>query len=63
MPIDLWVTVHAFSFAKLMLEMYKQAQKKTVRKSKGVQKQLIGKSINEVLTHDADSLFLLRLLI
>ena len=47
-----------FPFAKSMLEMYKQAQKKTVQKSKGVRKQLIGKgtdkSSNEVLSHDAD---------
>ena len=27
--VDLWVTVHGFSFAKSMLEMYKQAQKFT----------------------------------
>ena len=32
MLIDLWVTVCGFSFAKSMLEMYKQAQKKTVQK-------------------------------
>ena len=44
MLIDLWVTVHGFSFAESMLEMYKQAQKKTVQKLKGVRKQLIGKS-------------------
>ena len=58
MIIDLWVTVRGFSFAKSMLEMYKQAQKKSVLKSKGVRKQLIGKSIgkvaNELLSHDAD---------
>ena len=58
MVIDLWVTVRGFSFAKSMLEMYKQAQKKTVQKSKGVRKQLIGKDTgkgsNEVLSHDAD---------
>ena len=41
MLIDLW----GFSFA--MMEMYKQAQKKTVQKSKGVRKQLIGKSTND----------------
>ena len=51
MLIDLWVTVRGFSFAKSMLEMYKQAQKKTVQKSKGVRKQLIGKSTG---TPDAD---------
>ena len=58
MLTDLWVTVHGFSFAKSMMEMYKQAQKKTVQKSKGVQKQLIGKSTgkgtNKLLSHDAD---------
>ena len=58
MIIDLWMTVRGFSFAKSMLEMYKQAQKKTVQKSKGVRKQLIGKGTdkgsNEVLSHDAD---------
>ena len=55
MLIDLWVTVRGFSFAKSMLEMYKQAQKKTVQKSKGVRKQLIGKSTGkELLSHDAD---------
>ena len=58
MVIEMWVTVRGFSFAKSMLEMYKQAQKKTVQKSKGVRKQLIGKDTgkgsNEVLSHDAD---------
>ena len=55
MLIGLWVTVGGFSFAKSMLERYKQAQKKTVQKSKGVRKQLIGKSTGkELLTHDAD---------
>ena len=58
MIIDLWVTVRGFSFAKSMLEMYKQAQKKSVQKSNGVRKQLIGKSTgkvaNELLSHDAD---------
>ena len=58
MLIEMWVTVRGFSFAKSMLEMYKQAQKKTVQKSKGVRKQLIGKDTgkgsNEVLSHDAD---------
>ena len=58
MLIEMWVSVRGFSFAKSMLEMYKQAQKKTVQKSKGVRKQLIGKGTgkgtNEVLSHDAD---------
>ena len=35
---------YGFSFAKSMMEMYKQAQKKTVHKSQGMWKQLIGKS-------------------
>ena len=30
MLIDLWVTIRGFSFSKSMMEMYKQAQKKTV---------------------------------
>ena len=55
MLIEMWVTVRGFSFAKSMLEMYKQAQKKTVQKSKGVRKQLIGKGTgkgtNEILSH------------
>ncbi len=41
---DLWITIRGFSFATSWLEMYKQTQKKTVQKSKGVRKQLIGKS-------------------
>ena len=42
MIIDLWITIRGFSFANSWLEMYKQENKKTVQKSKGVRKQLIG---------------------
>ena len=52
MLIDLWVTIRGFSFSKSMMEMYKQAQKKTVQKSKGVRKQLIGKSTKELPSHE-----------
>ena len=45
--IDLWVTIHGFSFTRSMMEMYKQAQKKTVQKLKGARTQLIGKSTND----------------
>ncbi len=41
MVIELWVTIRGFSFAKSFLEIYKQAKKKTVQKSKGLRKHLI----------------------
>jgi len=43
MICELWITIRGFSFADSWLEMYKQSQKKTVQKSEGVRKQLIGK--------------------
>ena len=41
MLTELWITIRGFSFAKSFLEIYKQANKKTVQKSKGLRKQLI----------------------
>ena len=43
MMVELWVTVRGFAFARHWLEGYKQRQKKSTQKSKGVRKQLIGK--------------------
>ena len=40
MVIELWLTIRGFSFCKSYLEMYKQASKKTVQKSKGLRKKL-----------------------
>ncbi len=40
MIVKLWITIRGFSFAKSFLELYKQANKKTVQKSKGLRKQL-----------------------
>ena len=38
---ELWITIRGFSFARSFLEIYKQANRKTVQKSKGLRKQLI----------------------
>ena len=38
--IELWITICGFSFARSFLEMYKQANKKSVQKSKGLRKKL-----------------------
>ncbi len=51
MICDLWITVRGFSFARSWLEMYKQSQKKTTQKSKGVRKQLIGKGSSSTGNH------------
>ena len=40
MVIELWITIRGFSFARSFLEMYKQLNKKTVQKSKGLRKKL-----------------------
>ena len=40
MVIELWITIRGFSFARSFLEMYKQANKKSVQKSKGLRKKL-----------------------
>ena len=42
MIVDLWVTICGFAFTSMWMEHYKTAQKKTVQKSKGVRKTLIG---------------------
>jgi len=44
MIIELLVMIRGFSFSRSIMEIYKQAQKKSIQKSKGVRKQLIGKS-------------------
>ena len=42
--VELFVTVRGFGFARQWMEGYKQRNKKTTQKSKGVRKQLIGSS-------------------
>ena len=48
MIINLWITIRGFSFAGSWLEMHKQSNKKTVQKSKGIRKHLIGSSSKNV---------------
>lgn len=42
--IEHWVTVRGFSFTSSFMESYKQMCKKTIQKSKGLRKNLIGTS-------------------
>lgn len=44
MVVQHWTTVRGFSFASSFMEKYKQKNKKTVEKSKGLRKNLMGKS-------------------
>ena len=41
MIVDLWIAIRGFSSASGWLEKYKQNNKKTVQKSKGIRKQLV----------------------
>ena len=41
-----WITVRGFSFASGLMEKYKQSQKKTTQKSKGLRKTLDTSSIS-----------------
>ena len=41
MIIDFWITIRGFAFTSAWMERYKQTQKKTVQKSKGIRKTLI----------------------
>ena len=41
-----WVTVRGFSFASAWMENFKQTNKKSIQKSKGIRKQLVGSSSN-----------------
>ena len=41
MLVDHWVTIRGYSFASSYVERYKQKQKKTVQKSKGLRKNLL----------------------
>ena len=43
--VEHWVTNRGFSFASALVEKYKQLHKKTVQKSMGLRKNLIGKSV------------------
>lgn len=38
--VDLYVTVRGFAFAKSCMEMYKQAKKKTIQKSRALRSKL-----------------------
>ena len=40
--IDHWITVHGFAYASTWMEMYKNATKKKVQKSKGIRKHFWG---------------------
>ena len=40
MVIELWITIRGISFARSFLDMFKQLNKKTVQKSKGLRKKL-----------------------
>ena len=41
MLVDHWVTIRGYSFASSYVERYKQKNKKTVQKSKGLRKNLL----------------------
>ena len=43
MIIEQWVTVRSFSFTSAFVEKYKQVNKKSVQKSKGIRKNLLPK--------------------
>ena len=43
-----WVTVRGFSFSAAYMEKYKQKHKKTVQKSKGIRKTLLGTKKSDV---------------
>ena len=42
--VQLWVTIRGFSYASAWMEKYKQTNKKSTQKTKGVRKQLMGTS-------------------
>lgn len=44
MIVELWITVRGFSFTSAFMEAYKQKNRKTTQKSKGLRKNLMGKS-------------------
>ena len=56
MIVEHWITVRGFSFTSAFMEAYKQKNKKTVEKSKGLRKNLMGKStkIDDVETENMD---------
>ena len=43
MIVDQWITIRGFSFSSSFNEKYKREQAKTLEKSKGIRKNLIGK--------------------
>ena len=54
MIINHWVIVRGFSFASAFMEAYKQKQRKTVQKSKGLRKTLIGQGASLRVTDEGD---------
>lgn len=54
MIITHWVTVRGFSFASDFMEAYKQKNKKTVQKSKGLRKTLIGQGSKVAISDEGD---------
>ena len=46
--IDHWITVRGFAYASTWMEMYKNATKKKVQKSKGIRKTLLGSTSDSV---------------
>jgi hypothetical protein len=54
MIINHWVTIRGFSFTSAFMETYKQRKKKTVQKSKGLRKTLIGQGTRVSVTDEGD---------
>lgn len=52
--VEHWMTVRGFSFTSAFMERYKQKHKKTVQKSKGLRKNLMGKS-TKITDNDNDN--------
>jgi len=55
MIVNQYVKIRGFSFASAWLEEYKQSNKKTTQKSKGVRKQLINPTSDVAKTIAADN--------
>ena len=53
---DQWITMRGFSFAKSLMERYKQRNKKNIQKSKGLRKQLQKPGTSEEQTDHDDLL-------
>ena len=46
MIVDLWITIRGFSFSSAWIEQYKQANKKTIQRSKALRRELFTDDVN-----------------